>query len=220
MINLNAQERLGLGVAALLLATGAAVRALAPQGALPELAGTAVEDSVGNGLRGRVAAEIEDESRRREPLRAGERLDPNTATAAELDRLPQVGPALAARILEWRAAHGRFRSLADLDSVPGIGPSTLARLAPLVTLAPVSPGAAPAPSAAGSVPAAAAAVDVNRASAAELEALPGIGPALAGRVVAEREAHGPFRSPRELERVPGIGPKLRARLEPHVRADP
>lgn len=51
-------------------------------------------------------------------------------------------------------------------------------------------------------------LDLNRASVAELEALPGIGPVLAGRIVAWRERHGAFRSVRDLRRVQGIGEKL------------
>ncbi|MCE9603062.1 MAG: helix-hairpin-helix domain-containing protein [Gemmatimonadetes bacterium] len=59
-------------------------------------------------------------------------------------------------------------------------------------------------------------VDVDRADASELDRLPGIGPALAGRIVADREQRGPFGSLRALERVKGIGPALSARLAPHV----
>jgi competence protein ComEA len=47
----------------------------------------------------------------------------------------------------------------------------------------------------------------------ELEALPGIGPALARRIVADRESQGPFATVAALDRVPGIGPALLARLE-------
>ncbi|HET6497955.1 MAG TPA: helix-hairpin-helix domain-containing protein [Coriobacteriia bacterium] len=50
-------------------------------------------------------------------------------------------------------------------------------------------------------------IDINRASVAELEALPGVGPATAERIVADREANGPFISPEDLMRVPGIGEK-------------
>lgn len=60
-------------------------------------------------------------------------------------------------------------------------------------------------------------VSINTASARELEALPGIGPVLAGRIVAYRAAHGPFRSVDELINVSGIGPKLLEQLRPHVR---
>ena len=59
-------------------------------------------------------------------------------------------------------------------------------------------------------------IDLNAATAAELEALPGIGAALAARIVAEREARGGFRSVDDLERVPGVGEKLVGRLRPLV----
>ncbi len=60
-------------------------------------------------------------------------VDLNRATAKELERLPRVGPALAARIVSWREAHGPFTSLEDLRHVRGIGPVTAALLAPSVT---------------------------------------------------------------------------------------
>lgn len=50
-------------------------------------------------------------------------------------------------------------------------------------------------------------LDLNRATPAELERLPGIGPALAQRIVEARERQGRFASPEELRRVLGIGPK-------------
>lgn len=61
-------------------------------------------------------------------------------------------------------------------------------------------------------------VDVNTASRTALEQLPGIGPSLAERIVADREAHGPFHSLAELDRVPGIGPKTIQKLTPMARA--
>jgi competence ComEA-like helix-hairpin-helix protein len=60
-------------------------------------------------------------------------VDINHASAAELERLPRVGPALALRIIAWREAHGPFRSVEDLRHVRGIGPATAALLAPSVT---------------------------------------------------------------------------------------
>ena len=51
------------------------------------------------------------------------------------------------------------------------------------------------------------AVNINTATAEELEALPGIGPTLAGRIVAWREENGGFRSPEELTKVDGMGTK-------------
>ncbi len=62
-----------------------------------------------------------------------------------------------------------------------------------------------------------ASIDVDAASAEELERLPGIGPALAARIVAERVARGPFGGPDGLLRVPGIGPKTLARIRAYLR---
>lgn len=58
----------------------------------------------------------------------------NTATQAELELLPDIGPKTAIDIIAYRTAHGRFTSIADLDKVKGIGPKTMAKVAPLVTV--------------------------------------------------------------------------------------
>lgn len=58
-------------------------------------------------------------------------------------------------------------------------------------------------------------VNLNTATQAELEALPGVGPSLAKRMIAARQ-HQPFRSLADLDRVSGIGPKLLKKLQPHV----
>jgi competence ComEA-like helix-hairpin-helix protein len=68
-------------------------------------------------------------------------LDLNAATAEELDALPGVGPATAAKILEYRAAHGGFGAVDELDAVSGIGPATLEKIRPLVTVGPKVAGA-------------------------------------------------------------------------------
>lgn len=52
-------------------------------------------------------------------------IDLNSATAAELSALPNIGPTLAARIAEDRETRGNFHSVDDLDRVPGIGPRTI-----------------------------------------------------------------------------------------------
>lgn len=60
-------------------------------------------------------------------------------------------------------------------------------------------------------------IDVDRATTSELETLPRIGPALAARIVAERDKHGPFGSLAALDaRVKGIGPAMTKALEPLV----
>lgn len=59
-------------------------------------------------------------------------------------------------------------------------------------------------------------IDLNGARPAELRLLPGVGPALSERIVAEREAGGPFQNLEDLQRVRGIGPRTAAGLELHV----
>lgn len=63
-------------------------------------------------------------------------------------------------------------------------------------------------------------VRINAATAGELEVLPGIGPALARRIVEERERGGPFREIGDLKRVKGIGPKLLDRLRDWIDCAP
>jgi competence ComEA-like helix-hairpin-helix protein len=59
-------------------------------------------------------------------------------------------------------------------------------------------------------------VDLDRASGEEIARLPRIGPGLAGRIVADREARGPFGSLSGLDRVPGIGPSVLDAVKPHA----
>jgi competence protein ComEA len=56
----------------------------------------------------------------------------NSATQEELDVLPHIGPALAARIIQYRNTQGPFHNLEELGQVKGIGPKTLTQLAPYV----------------------------------------------------------------------------------------
>ncbi|UCF18879.1 MAG: helix-hairpin-helix domain-containing protein [Gemmatimonadota bacterium] len=59
-------------------------------------------------------------------------------------------------------------------------------------------------------------IDPNSADEGELDRLPGVGPALARAIVANRKENGPFRSLAELERVPGVGSSTLGRLAPHL----
>lgn len=60
----------------------------------------------------------------------------NTATAADLAKLPGIGPAVAARIVEYRQKNGSFKKIEELMNVKGIGEKTFLKLKPLVTVAP------------------------------------------------------------------------------------
>ena len=202
------------------------------------------------------------ERARARPLGADERIDVNSASAAELDRLPGVGAALAQRIVAERERGGAFDSPDDMRAVSGIGPAKLARIAENLTFGPApglarrehaGPGAAragegngaaamygwsaaPSPEAPDGDPGAGARrpagsgsrtrrttsadrpttpLDINRATAAELEQLPGIGPALAARIIAKRDSMGGFRRVDDLDAVRGIGPAKLQRLRPY-----
>jgi competence protein ComEA len=63
-------------------------------------------------------------------------VNPDVATAQELETLPRIGPALAARIVANRDSFGPFGSLEGLQRVRGIGPALAAGLAPSVTFSP------------------------------------------------------------------------------------
>lgn len=60
-------------------------------------------------------------------------------------------------------------------------------------------------------------VDVDAATAGELARLPGVGPTLAKRIVADRQIRGAFGGIDGLDRVPGVGPGALKRLAPHLR---
>ena len=61
-------------------------------------------------------------------------LDMNTASVADLDQLPGIGPSLAQSIIAFRDTNGPFGNLEDLMQVPGIGPRTFEAIRPFITL--------------------------------------------------------------------------------------
>jgi competence protein ComEA len=63
-------------------------------------------------------------------------LNINTASAADLDGLPGIGPSIAQRIIEYRTSNGPFQSVEDLQKVKGIGPALFTKIAPLITVGP------------------------------------------------------------------------------------
>jgi competence protein ComEA len=60
-------------------------------------------------------------------------------------------------------------------------------------------------------------INLNTATATELDSLPGVGPVMAGRIVAWRDTHQQFHAIEELQEVPGIGPKVFENLKDLVR---
>lgn len=174
-------------------------------------------------------------------LTLGLPLDLNRASAEDLDAIPGIGPALAQRIVDYRQAHGPFKQVEDLMNVSGIGPQNLQKLKPYLGLG--SPEAIAPPdweaamtagksvsgthleSQAGRLPGNKSdlqpktpgrVIDPNLASKADLETLPGIGPALAQRIIDYRRAHGPFKKIADLRKVSGIGAKKLEKLRSYV----
>ncbi len=227
MWDLNRAERRAMAGAVFLVGLGALGRGVWAPGP----ADTAWEpvEAVSAGLddtESAVRSALAREQRAQTPLASGERIDPNAAAGEELRRLPGVGPALATAILRERE-RAPFAEASDLQRVPGIGEATARRLAPHLEFdGGPPPASGPASIATGGGPpppigdecATGGALDLNRASAARLEALPGIGPVLAARIVEHRTRHGPFAAPAELIDVPGIGPRSLSRLESRICA--
>ncbi|SCE51724.1 competence protein ComEA, partial [Streptomyces sp. DvalAA-14] len=86
----------------------------------------------------------------------------------------------------------------------------------LVGVTPAPAAAAPAGPADSADLAPAAPLSLNSATAAQLDALPGVGPVLAQHILAFRTQHGGFTSPQQLRQIPGIGPRKYATLQPLV----
>jgi competence protein ComEA len=153
-----------------------------------------------------VAAHRDTSAQAGRELRKGETLDPDRATARDLDRLPGVGMRLAKEIVSDREIRGPFGSPDGLLRVDGIGPAAVRRLEPFLRFQ--APRQA--------VPAIRETPDLNTMTLADLERLPGVGPSLARAILAYRDKNGPFADPRELDRVPGVGPRLTQRLSEFV----
>lgn len=129
--------------------------------------------------------------------------------------------AAGARVADALQAAGGPRPRADLDRL-----NLAARLADGQRVAVPRRGEPPPPGPAGDATAAGpedatggptAPVDLNTAGQAELETLPGVGPATARKILDERARRGGFTSVRDLLRVPGIGERRFAELRDRVR---
>lgn len=144
----------------------------------------------------------------------------NTASVAELTKLPGIGRVKAQAIVDYREANGPFAAVEDLRAVKGIGKAALEKLRPHLLVngkasAPeatdgAKPASAPAPTAPGAL------IDLNKATVTELMRLKGIGKGKAEAIVAYREENGGFKSIDELARVKGIGKKTVAKLRPEL----
>lgn len=123
-----------------------------------------------------------------------------------------------ARVKDLVLAAGGPSADADLDRI-----NLAARVADGEHVVVPRIGTAP-PAAAGDASAASdvggGMIDINSAGVAELDALPGIGAAIAERIVAHRDANGPFRAVEDLQDVKGIGVALFEQIAPLVTVGP
>ena len=128
--------------------------------------------------------------------------------------------APSARVIDAVTAAGGPIADADLDGLNLAAGLADGQRVYVPHVGEVDPAAVP--SGGGDVPAGASGdahsgpVNVNIATAAELESLPGVGPATAAAIVDDRTRNGPFASVDDLERVPGIGPSKLAALREQV----
>lgn len=123
---------------ATIIVAGAALRiALAPDPAelrwISADTGATARASLDSQRRAVVEA-IRLQERASRPLARDERLHLNEVPAVELQRLPGIGPALSARIVEERRRRGGFRRVEELREVRGIGPTVLERIRPHLRL--------------------------------------------------------------------------------------
>lgn len=158
----------------------------------------------------------EEEAHRAAPLGEGELVDPNRAAEEDLDRLPGVGPSTARAIVEAREGGTVFRRPEDLLQVRGIGAATVDRIRGALSFADPPPPSRPSSPRRRATPGPTPElVDVNSADLEALQELPGIGPAIAERILVTRREQA-FTSLEDLVRVRGIGPATVERLRPRA----
>lgn len=153
-----------------------------------------------------------------------DRVDLNTASMSELEALPGVGPAIAKRIVDNRP----YSSVAGLSKA-GVPDGTLSKIRGMVTVSRARSEAAkaepaartasreparsePRSASAASAPSRGDKIDVNSASARELQSLPGVGPAIAQRIVENR----PYSSMPDLARA-GVSDALLDKIRPSIK---
>lgn len=121
------------------------------------------------------------------------------------------------------AGHGRAEGEPAAAAAPGAGAADTAAIAYPAEDPAAGPSPAPTAGSAAAAGRARAAkgppvpLDPNRAPADSLQLLPGVGPVMAGRIVAAREQGTVFRTPEDLLAIKGIGPATLARLAPFLR---
>jgi competence protein ComEA len=134
--------------------------------------------------------------------------------APDVYRLPD-----GARVKDAVLAAGGLRDDAASEDVNLAAPLSDAQHVHIPRVGEAAPATATDAAPAGQ-PTAGGLIDLNRASATDLEELPGVGQAIAERIIAYRTQQGPFQTVEDLQNVTGIGAKLFAKLSPLVTVGP
>lgn len=137
------------------------------------------------------------------------------AADADLDRVNLAG-ALSDGVQIYVPHRGETAAPAQIQPIGGTANAGQANAANGASQGGAQPQPARTLTPAGSAQKGSTPVNINTATAEELQSLPRIGPAMAQRIIAWREAHGGFRSVDELDAVPGIGPSMLENLRPLV----
>ncbi len=135
--------------------------------------------------------------------------------APDVYRLPAE-----ARVIDAVLAAGGLRDDADSAGVNLAAPLSDAQHIHIPQIGEAAPAADVSAAGAAGQAGAGGLIDLNRASAVDLEDLPGIGQAIAARIVAYREQQGPFTSVDDLQNVTGVGDALLAKISPLVTVGP
>jgi competence ComEA-like helix-hairpin-helix protein len=144
--------------------------------------------------------------------------DPNTASVATLQSLG-FSAKLANTLDHYRAKGGIIKSGNDLFKIWGMPPDLASRLAPYVRTSIKNTASKTWATALRPGYAQAAPIDINTASISEFEALKGIGPVLAARIVGFREKQGGFVRVQDLLGVYGVKDSLLQTLAPYLRLE-
>lgn len=172
---------------------------------------------------------------------AAAKVDVNSADLKSLETLPGVGPAIAQKIIDGRP----YRTSSDLEKVSGLSKAKVAALKDRVTFGRTA--ATPAAAARAAKPRSSSSeltptgrrndatepnrntsatsdrlapgekLNINTASAAELDALSGIGPVKAQAIVDYRKQNGDFKSIEEIEKVKGIKSGEFSKIKDHIK---
>ncbi|TAF98436.1 MAG: hypothetical protein EAZ47_00290, partial [Bacteroidetes bacterium] len=139
----------------------------------------------------------------------------NTASQADWEQLPGIGPYFAARIIKYRNAKGGFTSVDDIAKTYGLAPETFEKIKPYLVLdAPPSAGKTPTASKVNST-----LVNINTATEKQLLQVPNMDEAVAKAIIITRQRNGKFSSVADVKRIPFVTETAWQLLQPYLTVD-